>query len=118
MALDQELLDASAAYFKSAEERTPTVAHLADYYRQRNMAAVIFTVDNTTGLGHPGLSSEEITERAADHTDVLIPFGSVDPWAADVVARVDNLAACGVRGFKFHPTTQAFAPNDPRFHPM
>jgi hypothetical protein len=53
--LDQELLNASAKYSKADAERTPTVDHLADYYRSRSMAAVIFTVDATTGMGHPGL---------------------------------------------------------------
>ena len=43
------------------------------------MAAVVFTVDAEAATGHPGLSSEEIADKAAAHPDVLIPFGSVDP---------------------------------------
>lgn len=117
-ALDQELLDASAKYFKSDDERTPTVAHLADYYRERNIAAVIFTVDATTALGHRSLSSEEIAELAAPHNDILIPFGSVDPHGGDsAVNRAAALAQVhGVRGFKFHPSLQAFEPNDPAYY--
>ena len=119
LALDEELLDASAKYFSSDDERTPTVEHLADYYRERNMAAVIFTVDASTGLGHPGLSSAEIAELAAAHPDVLIPFGSVDPLAKDSVANAESLARDhGVRGFKFHPSLQAFEPNDRHFYPL
>ena len=34
-ALDQELMDASAAYFRSSENRTPTVADIAAHYRAR-----------------------------------------------------------------------------------
>lgn len=117
--LDDELLDASAAYFRSSDERTPTVAHLADYYRSRNMAAVIFTVDATTGLGHPALSSEEIAEQAAPHADVLIPFGSVDPLGPDPAGRARSLADVhGVKGFKFHPSLQAFEPNDRTHYPL
>jgi uncharacterized protein len=117
--LDQELLDASAKYFKADAERTPTVEHLAEYYRERRMAAVVFTVDATTALGHPALSSEEIAGRCADHGDVLVPFGSVDPLSADAVARARSLVHDhGVRGFKFHPTLQGFAPNDPAFRPL
>jgi hypothetical protein len=118
--LDQELLDASARYFKAGDERTPTVEHLAAYYRSRSMAAVIFTVDATTGLGHPALSSEEIAERAAADADVLIPFGSVDPLTgAAAVARARSLASRhGVRGFKFHPSLQAFEPNDQAHYPL
>ncbi len=118
-ALDGDLLDASAKYFRSADNRTPTVAQLASYYRARRMAAVIFTVDATTGLGHPGLSSEEIAIAAAEHNDVLIPFGSVDPHAADAVPRARRLVTeYGVRGFKFHPSLQAFEPNDTTFYPL
>jgi len=118
-ALDQELLDASAKYFKSDDNRTPTVDDLAHYYRARNMAAVIFTVDATTGIGHQGISSEEIAETAARHNDVLIPFGSVDPHAPDAVERARRLVVeHGVRGFKFHPSLQAFQPNDTAFYPI
>ena len=93
LSLDRELLDASAKYFKASDERTPTVAHLADYYRSRHIAAVIFTVDATIGLGHPALSSEEIAELAAAHDDVLIPFGSVDPLSGErAVTRATSLA--------------------------
>jgi predicted TIM-barrel fold metal-dependent hydrolase len=118
--LDQELLDASAKYFKADDERTPTVDHLADYYRSRSMAAVIFTVDATTGMGQPGLSSEEISEQAAAHRDVLIPFGSVDPLTGDAaVKRARSLATeHGVQGFKFHPSMQAFEPNDRAYYPL
>lgn len=117
-ALDQELLDASAAYFKGDDNRTPTVADLAEYYRQRRIGAVVFTVDATTAMGHPALSSEEIIELAAAHDDILIPFASVDPLAADAPARVRSLAANGARGFKFHPSMQAFEPNDVRYYPI
>ena len=84
LSLDQELLDASAAYFKAGQDRTPTVERLAAHYRERSMAAVVFTVDATTALGHPALSSEEIAEQAAEHADVLVPFGSVDPLAGGI----------------------------------
>ncbi|WP_165970427.1 amidohydrolase family protein [Actinomadura sp. 6K520] len=118
-ALDGELLDASAKYFRSDDNRTPTVGDLAEYYRARGMAAVVFTVDATTGLGHPGLSSEEIASAAVRHRDVLIPFGSVDPHAPDAVERARRLVTeYGVRGFKFHPSLQQFTPNDPAFYPL
>ncbi|MFI9741545.1 amidohydrolase family protein [Streptomyces sp. NPDC052494] len=119
LALDAELMDASAAYFKSGQDRTPTVERLAAYYRERRMAAVIFTVDAATGLGHPALSSEEIAAAAAEHPDVLVPFGSVDPHRPDAVARARALVLDhGVRGFKFHPSLQAFAPNEREHYPL
>ena len=118
--LDRELLDASAAYFRSGPDRTPTVDQLAAFYRERQMAAVIFTVDATTQTGHPALSSEEIADRAAQFPDVLIPFGSVDPrQPGEAVRRARRLVTGhGARGFKFHPSLQGFAPNDPSVYPL
>ena len=115
-ALDEELVSASAKYFKAGADRTPTLDSVAGYYRSRNMAAVVFTVDAHTATGHKALSSLEIVEQAARHSDVLIPFGSVDP--RDGAAAVDSLrdlVAAGARGLKLHPSLQGFSPDDPAF---
>jgi predicted TIM-barrel fold metal-dependent hydrolase len=118
--LDDELMDASASYFKATDDRTPTLARIAEHYRARRMAAVVFTVDATAATGHPALSSEEIADEAAEHADVLIPFGSVDPHAGQAaITRARRLVTeHGVRGFKFHPSLQAFEPNDVRHYPL
>ena len=118
--LDDTLMQASAAYFKATEHRTPTLEQVAAYYRERNMAAVVFTVDAGTARGHAPLSSVEIAEAAAAHADVLIPFGSVDPLrGADAIEQARRLVEDhGVRGFKFHPSLQAFSPNDHRHYPL
>ena len=119
LSLDDELIEASAKYFRAGHDRTPTLEQIAELYRSLNMAAVVFTVDAATATGHPAISSEEIAAKAAQHSDVLIPFGSVDPRRADAVARARSLVADhGVRGFKFHPSLQAFAPNDTAFYPL
>ena len=119
LSLDQELMDASAKYFRADQDRTPTVASIAEYYRARRTAAVVFTVDATAGTGHPALSSEEIVDAAAEHADVLIPFASVDPHAGRAaVARIRRLVERGARGFKFHPSLQVFEPNDRTFYPL
>jgi len=118
--LDDELMAASEQYFKSGAERTPTIQTIAEHYRARNMAAVVFTVDAATTTGHAPNSVEEIAEVAASHNDVLIPFGSVDPWRGKAaVRRVHRLVEeFGVKGFKFHPSLQGFEPNDRRFYPI
>src|SRR6185312_6833248 len=120
LSLDDELLAASARYFKAGNDRAPTVEQIADYYRERRFAAVVFTVDATTATGHPPLSSAEIADRAAEHADVLIPFGSVDPHLGRrSVASARRLVERNrVRGFKFHPGLQAFEPNDQQFYPL
>jgi uncharacterized protein len=118
--MDDELIEASAKYFRAGHNRTPTLAQIADLYRELNMAAVVFTVDASTATGHAAISSEEIATQAAEHADVLIPFGSVDPLrGADAVAQARSLVRdYGVRGFKFHPTMQGFAPNEQAFYPL
>jgi uncharacterized protein len=117
--LDNELMDASAKYFKAGDNRTPTVAQIAEYYRERHLAAVVFTVDAHTATGHPALSSEAILEEAAKYPNVLIPFGSVDPLdGTSAVARLRDLLAGGARGLKLHPSLQAFQPNDPSVYPL
>jgi predicted TIM-barrel fold metal-dependent hydrolase len=118
--LDNELMAASAKYFKSDDDRAPSLERIAGIYRELNMAAVVFTVDSGTFTGHPALSSEDICDAAREHADVLIPFGSVDPLrGADAVAQARRLVGeHGARGFKFHPSLQGFAPNDERFYPL
>jgi predicted TIM-barrel fold metal-dependent hydrolase len=118
-ALDRQLLDASAAYFKAADNRTPTVDEIAEHYRERRLAAVVFTVDAHLATGHPALGGAEILAQVARHDDVLVPFCSVDPGAGpDAVALLRDLAAAGGRGLKLHPSLQAFAPNDPAVYPL
>jgi predicted TIM-barrel fold metal-dependent hydrolase len=103
------------AVFGSSERLT--VPQLADYYRERRMACVAFTVDKLDAP--PDVSNEEIAELAREHADVVIPFASVDPARPDAAERARQLIAeHDVRGFKFHPNIQAFYPNDPRAFPL
>ncbi|MGV8880653.1 MAG: amidohydrolase family protein [Rhodoglobus sp.] len=117
--LPPALSDAAAKYF-STDSHGTDLDSVAAYYRERSMAAVVFTVDATTRLGHPALSSAEIAEGAARNNDVLIPFGSVDPLqgAASVDAARRLVEENGVLGFKFHPTVQGFDPSDERYYPL
>ncbi len=119
LSLDAELMNASAKYFKTGDDRTPTLARIAEFYRERRLAAVVFTVDAETATGHPPLSSEQIMAEAALYPDVLIPFASVDPHAGmDAVTRLRALVGSGARGLKLHPSLQAFDPSDRAFYPL
>jgi uncharacterized protein len=112
-----EWREAAAEYF--GEGAKPTVEEVAAYYRERNMAAVVFTVDAITQTGRAAVRNDEIAEVAAANPDVLIPFGSVDPHRPDAVEEVQRLIAeHKLRGFKFHPNIQAFFPNDDAFYPI
>jgi predicted TIM-barrel fold metal-dependent hydrolase len=119
-AVDAQLLAASQQYFKLAGERTPTVDVLAEHYRQRNTAAVVFTIDCESATGHRPNSVEDMIDGAARNNDILIPFGTVDPWTGKrAIRRVHTLVADhGAKGFKFHPSMQAFEPNDRALYPI
>jgi predicted TIM-barrel fold metal-dependent hydrolase len=113
-----ELREAARSYFRT-DQALPTVDDVAAYYRERRMAAVVFTVDWEARSGIPPIPNEEIAEAAAANADVLIAFASVDPGRPDAVERARRLIAdYGVKGFKFHPNAQAFHPNDPSAYPL
>ena len=113
-----ELREAAARSFRS-DEPLPTVDDVAAYYRERNMAAVVFTVDWESRSGIPPIPNEEIAEVAAANPDVLVPFASVDPARADAAERAARLIdEHRVKGFKFHPNLQAFFPNDRSAYPL
>ena len=113
-----ELREAARKYFRS-EQALPTVDDVAAYYRERDMAAVVFTVDWESRSGIPPIPNEEIAEAAAANADVLIPFASVDPARPDAVDRARALVADhDVKGFKFHPNLQEFFPHDRAADPL
>ncbi|HEY6469664.1 MAG TPA: amidohydrolase family protein [Candidatus Dormibacteraeota bacterium] len=117
--LPAQLSEGAAAYF-GADHRMPTVPEIAAYYRERHLAAVVFTVDAEAATAHPPISNEEVASACAEHADVLIPFASIDPAKGATGAReARRLAdAFGVRGFKFHPSLQGFFPDDPAAFPL
>jgi len=117
--LPPALQEAAQQYFKS-DGVTPDVDGVAAYYRERRIAAVVFTVDSRTQLDHQPISSIEIAERAADNADILIPFGSVDPRTGQAAIDLAHelVETHGVRGFKLHPTVQGFDPSDPEYDPL
>jgi predicted TIM-barrel fold metal-dependent hydrolase len=114
----EELLEAAARYF-GAKPVQPTAQEVADYYRERRLVAVIFTVDDEAGMGRRRLGNAQVLEAAAANPDVLIPFASVDPHKGKLAVReARELIAAGARGFKFHPNTQAFWPGNREHYPL
>jgi uncharacterized protein len=114
----REFLDAAAAYF-GGDPLQPTAQEVADYYRERHLAAVVFTVDDEAGMGRKRIGNDEVLKAARENPDVLIPFASVDPHKGKLALReAHELIAAGARGFKFHPNTQAFWPNDHNHYPL
>src|SRR4030081_3152038 len=67
---DDTLSTATQQYFKLGPERTTTVDTVAEHYRERNIAAVVFTIDAQTATGHAPNSVEDMVDGAARNNDI------------------------------------------------
>jgi predicted TIM-barrel fold metal-dependent hydrolase len=107
-----ELDEAFARYFKS--EKRPTIQETIDYYRERNIALVMFAIDSEYEVGKKRIPNEEVAEAALKNPDIMIAFASIDPHKGRMGVReaLNLIKDYNVKGFKFHPTVQGFYPND------
>jgi predicted TIM-barrel fold metal-dependent hydrolase len=101
---------AMASYFGSPRKHPPTVPETAAYYRERRIGCVIFPVDAERETGFRRYPNEEVAKIAAENSDIMIPFASIDPAKGRAGAREARrlIADFGIKGFKFHPTMQGF----------
>ena len=92
---------------------------LADYYRSRKIGCVVFSVDERL-TGRPPVPNDEVAAFAAENSDVIMAFASVDPTrGAEAVVEAKRLiSTTSIRGFKLHPPLQQFHPNDKRVYPF
>jgi uncharacterized protein len=92
---------------------------LAEYYRSRNIGCVVFSVDERL-TGRPQVSNDEVAAFAAENSDIVMAFASVDPMrGAEAVKEARRLIATGgFRGFKLHPPLQQFHANDKAAYPF
>jgi predicted TIM-barrel fold metal-dependent hydrolase len=111
--------EAAHKYF-GAPMKEESIRETAEMYRELDMMAVLLAVDSTTGMGTPPVTNDFVAEAVRNDPDVYIGFASVDPWAGqkavDEVKRA--MEELGLKGFKFHPATQDFYPNDRQFYPI
>ncbi|MBD5634030.1 MAG: amidohydrolase [Candidatus Eremiobacteraeota bacterium] len=112
-----EVGKAAKEYF-GANDAPRELGALAEYYRSRKMACVLFTVDEKLS-GRPMIPNDAVLGAARENADVIIPFVSIDPTrGASAVDEVARYAAAGARGFKLHPPLQQFWPNDRAIYPF
>jgi uncharacterized protein len=111
--------DAASAYFK-ADRKRPTIPETIEFYRERNIPFCLFTVDAECGVGAKRISNYEIADIAAQHTDIVIPFASIDPHKGKLGAREarDLIENHGIKGFKFHNIMQNIHPADRIAYPI
>ena len=113
-----ESQEAMGRYFRYQPQHQ-TVPEMAEMYRKLKMAFVVFTVDGEKGSSRK-ITNEEIAELAHKHSDVAIPFASINPHRgkAGVDMAKKLIRDYGVKGFKFHPQVQDFFPNDKLAYPL
>jgi predicted TIM-barrel fold metal-dependent hydrolase len=79
--------------------------------------SVVFTIDGLLDPSRPG--NDGLRDYVAAAPDRLVGFGTCaprDPAAPDEVERA--LGELGLRGIKFHPWLQGFAPHEPFMDPI
>ena len=109
-----------AVYFNQPNNR-PTIEDTAAYYRERKIGAVIFPVDAERETGYRRYPNEEVAEKAAANSDVLIPFASIDPAKGKTGAREARrlIREFGVRGFQVSSVDAGFLSERPqRLRPL
>jgi predicted TIM-barrel fold metal-dependent hydrolase len=111
--------DQAAQKYFGKNQGARDAAALAEYYRSRRIACIVFTVDERL-TGRPHLTNDAILEFAAANPDIALPFVSIDPTrGAPAIAEAKRLLATGaVRGLKLHPPMQQFFPNDRLAYPL
>jgi predicted TIM-barrel fold metal-dependent hydrolase len=92
---------------------------LAEYYRSRKIGCVVFSVDERL-TGRPPVPNEEVAAFAAENSDFMIAFASVNPMRGkEAVEEAKRLIKMGgIRGFKLHPPLQEFHANDKAAYPF
>jgi predicted TIM-barrel fold metal-dependent hydrolase len=111
-------VEAAEAYFRSQVSRQ-SLGELAGLYCRLGVQAVLLAWDAETATGRPRVPNETVAAACRDYPDVFTGLGSVDPHKGEAaVAEVASIAALGLRGVKFHPSLQAFAPDDPQYWPI
>jgi predicted TIM-barrel fold metal-dependent hydrolase len=111
-------VEAAEAYFRSTVDRQ-SLGELADKYRALDTMAVLLAWDAETATGRPRVPNETVAAACEQYPDAFTGIGSVDPHKGEAaVAEVASIAALGLRGVKFHPSLQAFSPDDPKYDPV
>ncbi|GLZ07790.1 4-hydroxyphenyl-beta-ketoacyl-CoA hydrolase [Actinomadura sp. NBRC 104412] len=115
----QRRFEERARYFKREATGLP-VAEQAEQYRARRMMAVLMNGTDETITGIPPIPNDFVAETVAEHPDVFLGFGIVDPWQGELARReIRRIAELGLHGVgEFNPARQHFYPNDRRFYPL
>ena len=107
-----------AAYFRGDPPPSST-EEMADYYIERDIFGVLFAIDDETVSGRPPVPNQYFADCITRWPQTFTAFGNVDPWKGKTaINELQKVKDLGLRGLKFHPSTQQFYPNDQRFYPL
>jgi predicted TIM-barrel fold metal-dependent hydrolase len=113
---------ATSGYYKMSEREKPvSEAEFARMLTDLRVKAVLVSVDAESATGQRGTSNDHIAHLVETYPEAFLAgYACVDPWKGKAaVAEVERaIRVLGLRGVKFHPIVQAFAPNDRRFYPI
>ena len=112
-------VEAAEAYFRSPVQRLslPELAEMYPRAGHNGGASTPSTLETATG--RPRVPNETVAAACREHPDVFTGFGSVNPHKGEAaVAEVAKIAELGLGGVKFHPSLQAFAPDDESYWPV
>jgi predicted TIM-barrel fold metal-dependent hydrolase len=103
----------SAAGLRDVEE-------VAAHYHEQDIVGVLLAWDAETATGRKPLRNDTVAEIIRRYPDQFVGFASVDPHKGErAIQEIERaVKELGLVGAKFHPSIQAFYPNDPQFAPL
>lgn len=113
------LREATDRYFR-APPPPRDADEMADSYIAQDIFGILLASNWESTTGEPPVPNDYVAAIVHKYPRQFAGFCSVDPW--DHKKAIAEIERCvrdlGFIGVKFHPTAQAFYPNDPRFYPM
>ena len=125
--MDQAYVDASQLFIASAQrmfrgkfDARPDEQIAADF-RRDDVLAMPIAWDSAHGTGDVVYSNDKVADLTRRFPDVFLPgWGMVDPWRGRAgLAEIEHaIRGLGLKGIKYQPPVQAFAPSDRLFYPI
>ncbi len=109
--------EAAMRYFRR-QLQPISVEELAERYQSLDLMGVLLAWDCETHTGLAPLSNDYIADITKRYPERFVGFACVDPWKGRrALQELDRaVKSLGLHGVKFHPTMQAFYPDDERFY--
>ena len=89
------------------EDRPDYVMRLVNTYRSRRAMACVLT---------PMAGFDVMRKAAADHPDIVIPYGQINVDTPEALAEIEKFGAAGFKGIKMHSPRHNW--DDPQYFPL